>query len=80
MTKVEKLIKDARELPKADRLRLREAVDRSLLDADAEPPSRPRSYTSLVSIAGSASSEFSDVSTEKCRHLPDVYAPRPDRE
>ena len=79
MTKVEKLFKEANELPEADRLRLLEAVERSLLSADAEPASRPGSYASLISIAGSAPSEFSDVSTEKCRHLAGAYAPRPDR-
>jgi hypothetical protein len=79
MTKVERLINEANELPEADRLRLLEAVERSLLNADAEPASRPASYTSLISIAGSAPSEFSDVSTEKCCHLADADAPRSDR-
>ena len=79
MTKVEKLIKEANELPEAERLRLLDAVERSLVNPDAEQASRPGSYTSLISIAGSVPSEFSDVSTEKCRHLADAYAPRPDR-
>jgi hypothetical protein len=80
MTKVEKLIKEANELPEADRMRLLEAVERSLVSTDAEHASRPVSYTSLISIAGSVPSDFSDVSTEKYRHLADAYAPRPDRE
>ena len=79
MTKVERLIRDANELPEADRLRLLEAVERSLVSTDAEQASRPGSYTSLISIAGSVPSEFSDVSTEKYRHLADAYAPRPDQ-
>jgi hypothetical protein len=80
MTKVEKLIKEANELPEADRIRLLEAVEGSLVSTDAEQASRPVSYTSLISIAGSVPSDFSDVSTEKYRHLADAYAPRPDRE
>ena len=79
MTKVEKLIQEANELPEADRLRLLEAVERSLVNADAEQASRPGSYTSLLSIAGSVPSEFNDVSTDKYRHLADAYAPRPDQ-
>ena len=43
MTKVEKLIKEANELPEADQLRLLEAVERSLVSADAEQASRPGS-------------------------------------
>ena len=80
MTKVEKLIKEANELPEDERIRLLEAVERSLVSTDAEQASRPGSYTSLISIAGSVPSDFSDVSTEKYRHLADAYAPRPDRE
>jgi hypothetical protein len=80
MTKLERLIKEANELPEADRLRLLEEVERSLVNPDAEQASRPGSYTSLMSLAGSVPSDFSDVSTEKYRHLADAYAPRPDRE
>jgi hypothetical protein len=80
MTKVEKLIKEANQLPEADRIRLLEAVERSLVSTDAEQASRPVSYASLISIAGSVPSDFSDVSTEKFRHLAVAYAPRPDRE
>ncbi len=80
MTKIEKLIKEANELSEADRLRLLEAVERSLVNADAEQASRPGSYTSLISIAGSVPAGFGDVSTEKYRHLADAYAPRPDQQ
>lgn len=80
MTKVEKLIREAHDLSGADRLRLLEAVERSLVSGKADVASRPVSYTSLISIAGSFPSDFSDVSTEKYRHLADAFAPRPDRE
>jgi len=76
MTKVEKLIREANDVPEAGRLRLLEAVERSLVSADAEQASRPVPCTSLISIAGSLPSDFSDVSTEKHRHLADAYAPR----
>jgi hypothetical protein len=77
MTKVEKLIREARQLPETDRARLLDEVERSL-DADTTATrSDPRSYASLISIAGSAPSDFSDVSTEKYRHLAEAYAPKP---
>ena len=79
MIKVEKLIKEAHDLSGADRLRPLEAVERSLVSCKANVASRPMSYTSLVSIAGSFPSDFSDVSTEKYRHLADAFAPRTGR-
>ena len=79
MTKVEKLIREANELPQPDRRRLLEAVERSLITTETEQASHPVSYTSLISIAGSVPSDFSDVSTDKCRHLADAYAPRAGR-
>lgn len=78
MTKIERLIKEANELPNADRLRL-EARERSLVTTDAGQASRPEPYTSLISIAGSVPSDFSDASTDKYGHLANAYAPRSDR-
>ncbi len=79
MTKLERLIEEARQLPAADRLRLIEAVERSV-DAEATSPLASREYDALVALAGTAVSEFQDVSTDKYRHLGEAYAPKPDGE
>lgn len=75
MTKLERLIEEARELPTADRLRLIEEVERSV-DAEAHTsPLASRDYEPLLALAGTAVSEFQDVSTDKYRHLGEAYAP-----
>jgi hypothetical protein len=79
MTKLERLIEEARELPAADRLRLIEEVERSV-DAEAPSPLASRDYEPLLALAGTAVSEFQGVSTDKYRHLGEAYAPTPDGE
>ena len=76
MTKLEKLIEEARQLALADRVRLLDEVERSLEGRRAEA-SGPSPYASLISMAGSVPSDFSDVSIDKYRHLADACAPRP---
>jgi hypothetical protein len=79
MTKVEALIEEARRLPASDRERLLAEVKRSLDGArSAEAP--PASYAPLLALAGSAASEFRDVSTEKYGHLASAIAPEPREE
>jgi hypothetical protein len=77
MTKLERLIEEARELPASDRLRLIEEVERSV---ENETDARPGAYGPLVALAGTAESDFNDVSTDKYRHLAEAYAPKPDGE
>jgi hypothetical protein len=74
MTKLDRLIEEARELPASDRLRLIEEVERSVED---ESEKRPATLASLVALAGTAESDFDDVSTDKYRHLAEAYAPKP---
>jgi hypothetical protein len=80
MTKLERLIEEARELPAADRLRLIEEVEGSVDDETDARPLASRDYEPLVALAGTAVSEFQDVSTDKYRHLGEAYAPTPDGE
>jgi hypothetical protein len=79
MTKVEALIEEARRLPASDRVRLLAEVGRSL-DGDKSTETPLASYAPLLALAGSAASEFRDVSTEKYRHLASAIAPEPQEE
>ena len=76
MTRVEALIEEARRLPESDRLRLLAEVGRSL-DGGRSAEAPLASYAPLLALAGSAASEFRDVSTEKYRHLASAIAPEP---
>jgi hypothetical protein len=79
MTKVEALIEEARRLPASDRVRLLAEVGRSLEgDSSAEGPLV--SYGPLLALAGSAASEFHDVSIAKYRHLAGAVTPEPAEE
>jgi len=77
MTKLERLIEKARELPAPDRLRLIEAIEGSVESETRVGAPRPVAYGPLLAIAGTAVSEFTDVSTDKYRHVAEAYAPRP---
>jgi hypothetical protein len=76
-TKLEKLIEEALQLPASDRRRLIEAVERSVEGETEARPFAPGSYGRLVALAGTAMSDFSDVSTDKYRHVAEAYAPKP---
>ena len=77
MSKVEVLIEEARQLPASDRRRLIEEVERSFKsDRGAEAPLSP-SYAPLLSLAGTAASDFSDVSVDKYDHVAEASASRP---
>jgi len=72
MTKLERLIEKARELPVPERIRLIEAIE-------GEPTvvtPRPASYESLLALAGKFDSDFTDVSTDKYSHVAEATAPR----
>jgi hypothetical protein len=77
MTKVEILIEEALQLPASDRLRLIEAVERSVEGETVAGPLASGSYAPLVALAGTAVSDFSDVSTDKYRHVAEAYSPKP---
>jgi len=76
MTKLERLIEEARQLPESDRLRLVEGVERSVEGETEASSLASGSYGPLVALAGTAVSDFSDVSTDKYRRLAEADAPR----
>mgnify|MGYP001587109132 CR=1 FL=1 len=76
MTKVELLIQEARQLPAPDRIRLLVEVERSL-ESDRARDAGSSPYSALLLAAGTAPSDFSDVSIEKYRHLASAIAPKP---
>jgi hypothetical protein len=76
MTKLERLIEKARELPAPDRLRLVEAIEDSV-EGETRTGSRPPvAYGPLLALAGTFESDWSDVSTDKYRHVAEANAPR----
>jgi len=77
MTKLEKLIEDARELPSSDRLRLIEEVERSVEGGTEAAAIASGSYGPLVALAGTVASDFGDVSTDKYHHVAEASALRP---
>jgi hypothetical protein len=73
MSKLEKLIEEARELPPEDRARLVEAVGSTLV---SQAPAG-RGYAALIAMAGTVTTDFEDVSIDKLKHLAEAYASRP---
>lgn len=65
MTKLEALIEEARRLPVPDRQKLLVEVERSLA-CETGPAA---SYGSLLSLAGTAGSQYTDVSVDKYGHV-----------
>ena len=79
MDSVEALIERARQLPRADRQRVIKAVEDSLgeettiTSGTAEGP-----YERSLALAGTMHTDFTDVSTDKYKHLAAVYASQTD--
>ena len=69
MAIVERIINEARRLSPSDRVRLVEEVERSLEGEVQAVASGSGSYAPLIAMAGTVPSDFSDVSTDKYRHL-----------
>lgn len=76
---VEALIERARQLPRMDRQRIVEAVEDSLdeettiTSGTAEGP-----YGCSLVLAGTMHTDFTDVSTDKYKHLAAAYASQTD--
>ena len=77
MSKVEVLIEEARQLPASDRRRLIEEVERSFKSERGSEATSSPSYAPLLSLAGTAASDFSDVSIDKYDHVAEASASRP---
>lgn len=73
MPTIEEILQAARRLSEPERRRLLEALQAS---AREEPIEEQRRDTMLswIALAGTFHSNFTDVSTEKYKHLADVYA------
>lgn len=76
MQTVEDILEAARRLPPPERQRLKEEMEHLETEpaegrSDAEGP-----YAGLLALAGTAHTDFDDVSTDKYKHLADIYADR----
>lgn len=78
MLTVEELLEQAKHLPPKDRRRLIAELEGSIAEqAEAPgeaPPRRSRGLAMFIAMAGTAHSDFTDVSTNKGKHLAEVYA------
>lgn len=82
MDKVERIIEQVRRLPARDRHKLVAAL-KSLENGKrrAKPTKRPtprkvsreRPYAALLDLAGTAHSDYTDVSSDKYKHLAEIY-------
>jgi len=89
MEKLERMIEQARRLPAKDRRRLIAALNKSVGNGrkTMTPTRRPKKrrrgegpYARSLALAGTARSDFSDVSSDKYKHLADIYADEHERE
>jgi len=77
MPTVEELLEQAKHLPPKDRRRLIAELEDSIADqaeAPGEAPRRSRGLAMFIAMAGTAHSDFTDVSTNKGKHLAEIYA------
>ena len=73
MQTVEEILDAARRLPEGERRRLVEALQGNRREEPIEEQRRD-ALSSWLGLAGRFHSDFTDVSTEKYKHLSDVYA------
>lgn len=69
---VEQVLEFARDLSPAEQKRLLESLQSLASSEDAA--STNNQYSSLLSLAGSAHSEYQDVSGNKLQHLGEAYS------
>jgi hypothetical protein len=78
MRTVEELLEQAKHLPPKDRRRLIAELEDSISDHTEAPgeaqPKRSRGLAMFIAMAGTAHSDFTDVSTNKGKHLAEIYA------
>jgi hypothetical protein len=88
MEKLERIIEQVRRLPVKDRRRLITVLNRSLVNGSKtakevkRTKKRPRAeapYAISLTFAGTARSDYSDVSSNKYKHLADIYADHHER-
>jgi hypothetical protein len=76
VTKVKALLRQLEHLSVKDRKELARRLQGSVRQRTVRRQPQAGAYASLLELAGTADSEFSDVSTHKNKHLSDIYARR----
>jgi hypothetical protein len=77
MNTVEAIIEQARQLLPQERRQLVEKLEQLLVEeSEGQPFEGP--YARSLALAGTASSDFTDVSADKYKHLAEAYADRDD--
>jgi hypothetical protein len=74
MPTLEELLEQAKHLPPKDRRRLIAELEDSIAEPAEAPPRRSRGLAMFIAMAGTAHSDFTDVSTNKGKHLAEIYA------
>ncbi|MGH8478588.1 MAG: hypothetical protein ACREXK_03165 [Gammaproteobacteria bacterium] len=80
MHTIEDIIEQAQRLSPQDRRRLIDELQYSLAAEPGEEPLLPEGpYARSLALAGTAHTDFTDVSSDKYRHLAEAYAVTNDR-
>lgn len=80
MQTVEEIIEQVRRLSRQDRQRLVEQLEELLGEEQAAMSALPEGpYAQSLALAGTAHTDFTDVSTDKYKHLAEAYADRDDK-
>ena len=75
MQTLDQILELVLELPAAARRRLVQRLDElERAELSAAPAPEDRQYSALLAMAGTADSEFTDLSTDKYRHIGDAIA------
>jgi hypothetical protein len=74
MRSVRDLAEQAKQLSAQERRQLIEELKDSLEEPASEPAARGATYALTVALAGTGRSDFTDVSTDKYKHLAEIYA------
>jgi hypothetical protein len=74
MQSLEDLMRAARRLPPEDRRRMLEDLEASLRDDEPPEDDRRAALERFIARSGSLHSEHTDVSSDKYKHLAEVYA------
>ena len=77
MSPLNKILKQAERLPPAERRKLVAKLERSLAPPKRKRTRKPRPakdpYALSLALAGTASSDYTDVSSDKYKHLAEIY-------
>ncbi len=76
MQTLEDILEEARRLPPDERRRLLEKLQQEEEERESEPSEQARfaALDKLLALSGTAHSDYTDVSSNKYKHLAEVYA------